>query len=270
MATAILKSEELFVSYGTGARKIIDGLTVEFQRNKFTALIGPNGCGKSTLLKAIMGFLPAMEGKVELDGRSIDSYKRKELARRVAFLPQENHCPDYLTLGELVELGGYSRFSLFGGPSKQDKQHITEILETVGLVGLENVQVNSLSGGQRQRAWIAMVLAQNSDIILFDEPVNHLDLKYQYAILDLIRTLTSERGKTVVAVLHDLNLATAYADDIAMLKDGKLVTSGPVRQAMTTSMVKTVFDLDIDILENSGRLICLPHSEAAPRQSCEA
>lgn len=257
----LLACENLTVAYASGSATILNALSVSFNQGRFTALLGANGCGKSTLLKSIMLFLKPHAGSILLDGRPIQTLSRRALARRIAYLPQENHCPDYLTLSELVELGGYARYSMMRGPSDADRQAFKRALSTVGLDGMERVQVNSLSGGQRQRAWIAMVLAQDAEIILLDEPVNHLDLKYQYAVLELVRELVVDHGKTVIAVLHDVNLAAAFADDVVMLERGQVVACGEARSVITRENVQHVFDLDVEVFERDGRLVCLPHRQ---------
>ncbi len=258
----MLEATDIAASYGQVP--VLEGLSVRFDRRRLTALVGPNGCGKSTFLKAVMGFMPITGGRITLDGQSVQGIGRRALARRIAYLPQENHCPDYMTLGELIELAGYARYSLIGGPSARDRQLFSEALEIVGLSGMARRPVNALSGGQRQRAWIAMVLAQDAEIILMDEPVNHLDVKYQYAVLELVQGLTRRLGKTVVTVLHDLNLTTAFADDVVMLLDGRVVAAGPVSETVNTDNVRDVFGLETDIFDRSGRLICVPRISGAP------
>ncbi|EGP55953.1 ABC transporter-like protein [Agrobacterium tumefaciens F2] len=239
----------------------MQGLSARFQNGRVTALVGPNGCGKSTLLKTIMGFVPLSSGRISLDDRLIGEIGRRELARRIAYLPQECHCPDYMTLGELIELAGYARYGIGGGPSERDRALFAEALKTVGLEDKARAQVNTLSGGLRQRAFIAMVLAQDTEVILMDEPVNHLDMKYQYAVLNLVRELTDRHGKTVIVVLHDLNLASTFADDVIMLKAGRVLASGPVANTVTSANVADVFDLEADIFSRQGRLICVPRLE---------
>lgn len=262
---SVLACENLTVTYTSGSSAILKSLSVSFNEGKFTALLGANGCGKSTLLKTMMMFLKPDAGRITLDGQVIQTLSRRALARRIAYLPQENQCPDYMTLSELVELGGYARYSLLRGPSDADRQAFKHALSTVGLQGMEHLAVNALSGGQRQRAWIAMVLAQNADIILLDEPVNHLDLKYQYAVLELIRELVEHHGKTVIAVLHDLNLAAAFADEVVMLQSGEVVASGTTRTVVTSENVQRVFDLDTDVFERDGRLVCLPRQNKSDK-----
>lgn len=252
----MLEAKDLTVNYGR--TPVLKGTSTRFAKGRFTALVGPNGCGKSTLLKAIMGFVPVKAGETFLDGTDIRTIGRKSLAQRVAFLPQECHCPDYMTLGELVELAGYARYSIAGGPSDRDRKLFHEALDAVGLADRVGDQVNALSGGQRQRAWIAMVLAQDTDIILLDEPVNHLDMKYQYAILGLVRDLVRERGKTVVAVLHDINLTAVFADDVVLLSEGEVVAEGPVETTISADVMARVFDLNTDIFMRNGHLVCVP------------
>jgi ABC-type cobalamin/Fe3+-siderophores transport system ATPase subunit len=252
----LLDIRGITASYGN--LPVLQDLSTVFAKGKLTALVGPNGCGKSTLLKAVMGFMPLSTGEIRLGGQSTRDIGRRNLARQIAYLPQENRCPDYMTLGELVELAGYARQSLAGGPSEQDRKLFRKALEIVGLADLAGHQVNALSGGQRQRAWIAMVLAQDTDVILMDEPVNHLDMKYQYTVLNLVRALSARHGKTVVVVLHDLNLASSFADDVIMLRAGKVIAAGPVAATITASTVESVFDIRADVFNRDGRLVCLP------------
>ncbi|WP_343565088.1 ABC transporter ATP-binding protein [Kiloniella sp. b19] len=237
---------------------VLQELDTEFKTGRLTALIGPNGCGKSTLLKAMMDFLPLETGEVLLNDHNIRKLSRKQMAREMAYLPQECQCPDYMTVGELVELAGYARYAFGSGPSKRDRELFADALATVGLADQASQQVNKLSGGQRQRAWIAMVLAQNTNLVLLDEPVNHLDMKYQYAVLDLVKKLCRERGKTVIVVLHDLNLAAAFADEVLMMNAGRIIAKGSTDTTITDHNVRSTFGLDADIFNHNGRLVCLP------------
>ena len=259
----MLAAQDVSVAYGKTT--VLKAVSVAFRPGRMTALVGPNGCGKSTLLKAVMGFVPLTGGGITLEGTPTHKIPRRSFARRMAYLPQESYCPDYLTLGELIELAGYARYSLLSGPSDRDRQLFRAALEIVGLTDLVHRQVNSLSGGQRQRAWIAMVLAQDSGIVLMDEPVNHIDVKFQYSVLEIVRNLTIRHGKTVIAVLHDLNLTTAFADEVVMLRDGEVVASGAVSETINSASVERVFDLEADIFTRNGRLVCLPHmTNASP------
>jgi len=261
----LLEARQISAAYGRA--EVLSDVSVQFRTGRLTAIVGPNGCGKSSLLKTIMGFLPVSAGQILLEGQPVSQIGRRKLARRIAYLPQECFCPDYMTLGELIELAGYSRYSLVGGPSEEDRRLYREVLETVGLADRAGFPVNKLSGGQRQRAWIAMVLAQDTDVILMDEPVNHLDMKYQFTILELVRELVEKKGKTVIAVLHDLNLTTAFADDVVLMRSGKCVTSGPVAETVTTANVEHVFGLRTQIFPHNGRLVCLPELASLPSAS---
>ncbi|MBY8974917.1 ABC transporter ATP-binding protein [Rhodobacteraceae bacterium NNCM2] len=250
--------ETRHVSTAYGKQEVLSEVSIRFRRGRLTAIVGPNGCGKSSLLKTIMGFLPLTSGEVLLEDEPVSKIGRKALARRIAYLPQDCFCPDYMTLGELIELAGYARYSLVGGPSERDRALYARVLETVGLGDRAGFPVNKLSGGQRQRAWIAMVLAQDTDVILLDEPVNHLDMKYQFAVLELVRELTETHGKTVITVLHDLNLTAAFADDVVMMRGGRALTAGPVAETVTSANIERVFDLKAQIFPRDGRLVCFP------------
>ncbi|MFD1710585.1 ABC transporter ATP-binding protein [Ottowia sp. GY511] len=251
----LLTCQGLSVHYGT--RLVLDGVSVAFASGRLTALMGPNGCGKSTLLKAVMGIVRS-QGIVTLGGAPVRSIPRRALATRIAWLPQDNHCPDYLTLAELVALGGYARERFLRGTSDADQRRFAQALRTVGLFDQARQQVNTLSGGQRQRAWIAMILAQDTGVVLLDEPVNHLDLRYQYAVLELIHALAAQHGKTVVCVLHDLNLAAAFADDVVLMQSGVVFAQGATRSVLTQANVQAVFDQPVDMLEWNGRQVCVP------------
>ncbi len=246
------------VTAGYGKLEVLSDLSIQFRPGRFTAIAGPNGCGKSSLLKAIMRFLPLSKGEIMLDGKPLEKIGRKKLARRIAYLPQECFCPDYMTLGELIELAGHSRYELVGGPSERDRELFSQVLKTVGLSDRAGFPVNKLSGGQRQRAWIAMVLAQDTEIILMDEPVNNLDITYQFAVLELVRDLVENHGKTVISVLHDLNLTAAFADDVALMRGGQCLISGTVEDAVTPENIESVFGLKAQVFEKEGRLVCFP------------
>ena len=252
----ILDVQQIIVSYSK--QVILHDASIQFTPNKMTALIGPNGCGKSTLLKAIMNFMPLQAGQITFDNRDIRTINRKELAKHIAYLPQESACPDYMTLGELVELSSYTHSGLFRGPSANDRKRFHEVLDIVGLSNKAHLPVNSLSGGQRQRAWIALVLAQNTDMILMDEPVNHLDVKYQYKILQLVRDLSRHYGKTIIIVLHDINLTTSFADRVAMMREGHIIAHGDMATVINENNLQKVFDIPSELFYHKGKLICQP------------
>lgn len=248
----------LTAGYDRRAEPIVSGVSLNFRPRRFTALLGPNGCGKSTLLKTIMGFLPAWEGRAFLDGAEIAGMRRKRLARRIAYLPQDNRCPDYLTVGELLELGANAQSSFLGFGRGLDRSRAERILADVGLEGMGAAQVNQLSGGQFQRAFIAMILAQDADILLMDEPVNHLDILHQYGVLSLVRRLMATRGCTVIAVLHDLNLAGAFADDVALMRAGRLIAHDQAQTVLDADRIEDVFGIRCEVIHRKGRLSFLP------------
>lgn len=254
----MLHFRQIAASYGAHEPPVLSEVSVGFAPGSFTALVGPNGCGKSTLLKAAMGLLPRQSGRVTLDDTELTTLTRRDRARHIAYLPQECHCPDYISVAELVELGGYARRGLFGGVTRARKQDYLTALETVGLADMAAAQVSALSGGQRQRAWIAMILAQAAQVILLDEPVNHLDLRYQIAVLELVRRIAVEQGRIVVCVLHDLNLAASYADRIVMMHRGRFVAQGPVREVLTPDNLRMVYGVEADIFDRGVRQICMP------------
>lgn len=261
----MLNVNALEVAYGRAGESVVKNVNARFSANKFTALIGPNGCGKSTLLKCMMGFLPAKAGTVMIGETAISTMSKKQLASAISYLPQESYCPDYLTVGELVELGAYARSKRFQRASNEDRDRFRWALDKVGLATCASQSINTLSGGQKQRAWIAMILSQDSDIIMLDEPVNHLDIKHQYAVLNLVRELMEEQHKTVIAVLHDLNHASAFSDDVLLMCAGEVVAHGETRTVITAENIKTAFDFDAEILSQGDRVFCAPAPQVQVR-----
>lgn len=254
----LLKCNDIAAGYGSLSPAVIADLSLEFTSGGLTALVGPNGCGKSTLLKAMMGLLPFQSGMVILNGEKIHNLPRRQRARRIAYLPQNTHCPDYMSVGELVDLGGYARRGMFGRATFEQKREFQAALKTVGLSDMAQTQMNALSGGQRQRAWIAMILAQAADAILLDEPVNHLDLRYQIAVLELVQKIAKQRNRVVICVLHDLNLAANFADHIVMLDQGRIVAKGSVGHALTADTIRSAYGVEVDVFERNTRRICTP------------
>ena len=254
--------EILDLSVTLGRNRVLHGVSTGFPAGTLTALVGPNGCGKSTLLRAMMGLLPIDSGRVTLDGAPLAGMSRRDRAQRIAWMPQETTCPDYLTLGEMVALAGHARRSLLGaltgGTGGAKRAAFAGALATVGLSDMAARPVNSLSGGQRQRAFIALALAQGSETLLLDEPVNHLDPRYQYAILALLRDLARRQGHRVVVVLHDLNLAGAFADRIVMLNAGHVIAQGDPDTVLTPDTLARGFEIEAEVLRHGNRLLCIP------------
>ncbi len=227
---------------------VVDSLDLELTDGSFTAIVGPNGCGKSTLLRALGRLLRPTSGQVLLDGRAISRTPTREVATVLGLLPQTPVAPEGLTVGDLVARGRHPHQSWLRQWSRDDEAVVAEALAWTDLAGLAERPVDTLSGGQRQRAWISMALAQGTDLLLLDEPTTYLDLSHQIDVLDLVARLHTERGRTVVVVLHDLNLAARYAERLIAMKDGVLVGSGTPAEVLTEQLLADVFDLEARVL----------------------
>lgn len=258
-----LATRALSLAYGRAS--IIDRLNLTFPAGAFSALVGPNGSGKSTLLRALAGLLTPKAGHVILDGASIARFSAKELARQVGMLPQGPVAPEGLTVEALVRQGRYPHRSLFGRWSEADRQACEEALRLTGMEELRDRPLDSLSGGQRQRAWLAMALAQETSTLLLDEPTSFLDLAHQIEVMEVITELVAQRGKTVIAVLHDLNQAARYADHMVMLKEGHVIAAGPPTRLMTAGNIEQVFGVRTHILADpvTGTPMCVPLGQRA-------
>ena len=255
--------------------RIIDELDLRVQPGRITALVGPNGCGKSTLLRGLSRLLPAESGAVLLDGQAIHELPSKEVARRLGILPQSPVAPEGLTVRELVVQGRYPHQGWMQRWRPEDEQAVQEALGLTKTTDLADRPLDTLSGGQRQRAWIAMTLAQETEILLLDEPTTFLDMAYQIEVLDLLVEL-NQRGRTVVMVLHDLNLACRYAHHLVAMKGGQVVAQGAPKWIVTPALVREVFGLAAHIIEDpiSGTPLCIPlgqqQSSPAPRRVAPA
>ncbi|HJC70797.1 MAG TPA: ABC transporter ATP-binding protein, partial [Candidatus Brachybacterium intestinipullorum] len=235
-----VRTEDVTIGYD---RRIISRhLDVEIPDRSFTAIIGPNGCGKSTLLRALARVLTPVEGRVLLDGKAIGAYRSKEVARRLGLLPQTSLAPDGIRVADLVSRGRAPHQSLIQQWRESDETAVASALEATRLTELSGRLVDELSGGQRQRVWVAMLLAQQTPIMLLDEPTTFLDIAHQYELMELLRTL-HEEGKTVVTVLHDLNQAARYADELIVMRDGEVVATGAPVEVVTAEMIQEVFGL---------------------------
>ncbi|MBS4209322.1 ABC transporter ATP-binding protein [Bacillus sp. FJAT-50079] len=256
---SILTVDQVAVGYANAM--IIDGLSVKIPERKITTIIGPNGCGKSTLLKAIARILKTQKGTVLLEGRAIHQLSTKEIAKKMAILPQTAEAPPGLTIFELVSYGRYPHQRGFGTLKKEDLQHIHWAIDVTGLSELKDRPVEALSGGQRQRVWIAMALAQDTEILILDEPTTYLDLAHQLDILLLLKRLNEEEGKTIVMVLHDLNHASRFSDYMIAMKDGTIVTEGAPDEVMTCANLQAVFEIHATLMACpfSQNPICLSY-----------
>ncbi|MBM7583519.1 iron complex transport system ATP-binding protein [Bacillus pakistanensis] len=240
-----LYTNELNIGYGE--RLIVKDLSVNIPDKQITTIIGANGCGKSTLLKAITRIISQQSGTVFLDGKNISKENTKVLAKKMAILPQTPESASGLTVGELVSYGRFPHQNGFGRLTKKDYEVIHWALEVTGTQEYKYRLVDSLSGGQRQRVWIAMALAQETEIIFLDEPTTYLDMAHQLEVLELLQKLNVEQGRTIVMVLHDLNQAARFADYIIALKDGEIVKVGNCEEVINHNVLKKVFQIDAEI-----------------------
>lgn len=236
------------VSVGYGERTVLDTLNVDIKRGAVTSIVGPNGCGKSTLLRTMSRLLNPTKGEIVLDGKSIHDIPTRKLATQLGLLPQTPIAPDGIVVADLVGRGRTPHQGILGRWSQQDYDIVAEALETTGISDLAERSIDELSGGQRQRVWIAMALAQRTDTLLLDEPTTYLDVKHQLDVLDLLTELNHDRGTTIVMVLHDLNLAARYSDELVAVSGGKVFAHGHPREVITKENVKSVFGIDSVII----------------------
>ncbi len=257
-ATHSLAAEGLTLGYGE--RVVIDDLDLVVPPGRVTAIVGANACGKSTLLRSMSRLLAPRGGQVLLDGRSVHRLPAKELARTLGLLPQSPIAPEGITVADLVGRGRHPHQSWLRQWSAEDEAEVAEAMAWTDIGELADRPVDELSGGQRQRAWISMALAQGTDLLLLDEPTTHLDLAHAVEVLDLVDTLHEERGRTVVMVLHDLNLAARYADLLVVMADGRVVAQGSPGEVLTSALMLEVFGLTAEIVEDpvSDRPMVVP------------
>jgi len=235
---------------GYDKKIIVDGIDIAIPGNKISVIIGANACGKSTLLKTLARLIKPVSGTVVIDGKMISSIPSKRLAQVLGLLPQSPVVPEGITVWDLVSRGRYPYQTFAKSMDIKDMEAVKEALEIMKITELAHRSVDELSGGQRQRVWIAMALAQQTDILLLDEPTTYLDIAYQVEILDLLTDLNRRRGTTIVMVLHDINLTARYADYIFALRNGKLIAQGKPAEIITSELISNVFDLDCMVIED--------------------
>ncbi|ASW43954.1 MAG: ABC transporter ATP-binding protein [Clostridiales bacterium] len=251
--------KNLSVSYENN--NIIENMNLSIPEGKISIIIGANGCGKSTLLKTIARINKPKSGDIFIKGKNIKKIKEKDIAKEVAFLPQGPVCPSGLTVRELVAYGRFPHQKMIGGLNKHDKEVIDWAIEETGLKEFADREVENLSGGQRQRAWIAMVLAQETDIIMLDEPTTYLDMSYQLEVLEVLERLNKEKKITVVIVLHELNNACRFAHNIIGLKKGKIICQGKPLDVINKDSLREIYGIDanLQISENGDYPICMEY-----------
>ncbi|GIO98507.1 putative siderophore transport system ATP-binding protein YusV [Paenibacillus lautus] len=262
-----LEAKGLGLSYGGDF--IFENLDLTVPIGKITVFIGSNGCGKSTLLRSMARLLKPQRGSVVLNGADIAGLSTKDVARKLAILPQGPTAPEGLTVMQLVKQGRYPYQSWLRQWSREDEEAVTAALASTGLTELADRTVDSLSGGQRQRAWIAMTLAQETPIILLDEPTTYLDLTHQIEVLDLLYELNVQEQRTIVMVLHDINLACRYADHIVAIRDGSIKAKGKPGDIINSELMQTVFQLPCEIIPDPlyGTPMCVPRGKGIRQPS---
>lgn len=235
------------VSFGYGERVLFNGLSIEFAQGKVTSIIGPNGCGKSSLLKLVSGICKPQEGTIRVLGHDVAALSSKRCARLLSLLAQEHAAPP-MSVRQLVTCGRYPHHGMLATMDAADHEAVERALAACGLSNLAERPATELSGGQRQRAFIAMILAQDTPVVLFDEPTSFLDVSACYDVMELMRSLKEEHDKTVVAVIHDIDLALRYSDEVCVMRDGKLLAQGTPQEAEVLTAVEDAFDVRVELL----------------------
>ncbi|MGE6230712.1 ABC transporter ATP-binding protein [Paenibacillus chitinolyticus] len=237
-----------------GSKHVVENVSVQIGKGKITSFIGPNGAGKSTLLSMVSRLIDKDQGEVLIEGKEIGQWNSNDLAKKISILKQSNHINIRLTIRDLV---GFGRFPYSQGRlTAEDKKYIDEAIQYMDLGDIQDKYLDELSGGQRQRAYLAMVLAQDTEYILLDEPLNNLDMKHSVQIMKVLRRLVNELGKTIVIVIHDINFASCHSDYIVALKNGRVVKEGTTDEIIDSAVLKEIYDMDIEIHNLNGNRIC--------------
>ncbi len=256
---AKLTTKHVDIAYGD--HRVVEDLTLDIPENKITSIIGPNGCGKSTILKSLARIQSVNSGFVYLDGKAIKKESSKQIAKKMGVLPQSPEAPNGLTVAELVSYGRFPHQNGFGKLTKHDFEIIQWAIQITGVSEFENRPIDSLSGGQRQRVWIAMALAQETEILILDEPTTYLDLAHQLEVLQLLERLNKEEGRTIVMVIHDLNQAARFADYIVAIHKGEIIKEGTPEEVIEKDVLRNVFQIDAEVVTDprTKKPVCLTY-----------
>lgn len=245
-------------------KAILKDINVDIKKGRLTSMIGPNGAGKSTLLSAITRLIDFEDGSIDIEGKSINKYKSNDLAKKLSILKQSNHTELNITVEQLVNFGRFPHSK--GHLKEDDKAQVEYALELLQLNEIRHRYLKTLSGGQRQRAYVAMTIAQDTDYILLDEPLNNLDMKHSVQIMQTLRQLAQDLNKTIVVVIHDINFASCYSDDIVALKDGAVIKASEKNDVIQTDTLRTLYDMEVRIEEIRGQRICVYFDEMMAEQ----
>lgn len=245
------------VSFAYGTNPVLKNISLRIQQGKITTIMGANGCGKSTLFSLMTKNLTPDSGKIFLYGKNIRNLRLTEFSRKVSIVHQYNSYVDDITVRQLISYGRTPYMKLMGGYSEEDERLIQWAMEVTGLTEYKDREISRLSGGQRQRVWIAMALAQNTKILFLDEPTTYLDIRYQIELLEMVQKLNKEYGITIIMVLHDMNHAVYYSDEIIGLKDGKILVQGEPSKVVTSESIEDIYGINLDVVRLNGRKIVM-------------
>ncbi len=246
--------------------KVIKSLSLHIPKKKVNIIIGPNGCGKSTLLKSIMRIIPYEKGEIFLNDKSMKSLSQKKVSKEIAFLPQSPIIPERIKVRELVAFGRFPYQKPMGSLSKEDYEIIDWAIEKTNIKDIKDKLVSELSGGQRQRAFISLALAQKTHTLILDEPTTYLDMSHQFEVLNLLRKLNREDATTIIMVIHELNLACKFADNIIGMKKGEVMFMGSPKDVITKDNLRSLYDIDATLINEKGYPVCTDYSMAYEKQ----